>query len=110
MNCVILSYNHIIHIHDFVLENWEHPRCYKGPQLDEIIEKGFQSFPCLVMFGVRSTVEFYNAFNKMLFLYLLLAMPFDCISIKMGYKALCPPGLGLPCYAMIAQVLMELFP
>jgi hypothetical protein len=37
-------------------------------------------------------------------------MPFDCISIKMGYKALCLPGLGLPCYAVIAWVLIELLP
>jgi hypothetical protein len=43
-------------------------------------------------------------------IYLLFAMPFDCICIKMGFEALCPPGLGLPCYAMIAWVLMEILP
>jgi hypothetical protein len=55
-------------------------------------------------------VEVYDAFHKILFSYLLPVMPFDCISIKMGYEALCPPGLGLPCYAVIARVLMEHLP
>jgi hypothetical protein len=110
-NCVILSYNDIIHLHDHVLENWENPRGYfKGPQLERILEKSLQSFPCLVLFDVKSAVEFYDAFHKTPFLYLLLVMPFDCISIKMGYKALCPPGLGLPPYAMIVWVQMELLP
>ncbi len=110
-NCVILSYNDVIHLHDYVLENWEHPRGYfKGPHLERILEKGLQSFPCLILIDVKSSVEFYNAFHKTSFLYLLLVMPFDCISIKMGYDALCPPDLGLPRYAMIAWVLMELLP
>jgi hypothetical protein len=43
-------------------------------------------------------------------IYLLPVMPFDCISIKMGFEALCPPGLGLPWYATIAWVLMEILP
>ena len=109
LNCVIISYNDIIHLHDYVVENWEHPRGYfKGPQLKRILEKDLQSFPCLVFFDVDSTLEFYNAFHKTLFLYLLLVMPFDCISIKMGYKVLYLPGLDLPRYAMISWVLMEL--
>ncbi len=76
--------------------------------MERILEKDLQSFPCLALFGVELTVEFYNAFHS--FLYLLPVTPFDCISNKMGYKALCLPGLGLPCYAMIAWILMELFP
>jgi hypothetical protein len=108
-NCVILSYNDIIHLHDYVLENWEHPRGYfKGPQLEKILETGLQSFPHLVLFDIKSTVEFYNAFHETSFLYLLQVMPFDCISIKMGYKVLYLPGLDLPRYAMISWVLMEL--
>jgi hypothetical protein len=59
LNCVIISYNDIIHLHDYVVENWEHPRGYfKGPQLERILEKGLQSFPCLVLFDVKSTMEF----------------------------------------------------
>ncbi len=55
-------------------------------------------------------VEFYDAFQKTAIIYLLPVMPFDCISIKMGFEALCPPGLGIPWYAMISRVLMELLP
>jgi hypothetical protein len=71
LNCVILRYNDIIHLHDHVLENWEHPRgSFKGPQLERILEKGLTSFSCLVLYDVESTVEFYDAFYKALFLYL----------------------------------------
>ena len=55
-------------------------------------------------------VEFYDAFHKTAIIYLLPVMPFDCISIKMGFEALCPPGLGISRYAMISRVLMELLP
>ena len=55
-------------------------------------------------------VEFYNAFHKTAIIYLLPVMPFDCICIKIGFEALCPPGLGIPRYAMILRVLMELLP
>jgi hypothetical protein len=44
----------------------------------------------------------------MLIINLLPVMQFDCISIKIGLKALCPPGFGYPCYAIMARVMMEL--
>ncbi len=37
-------------------------------------------------------------------------MPFNSINLHMGFKGLCPPGLGLPWYAKIATVLMEVLP
>ena len=108
---VILSYNDIIEIHSRTCDNWEHPRgLYKGPQLERILEKGLASFPRLSTIAVEPTVEFYDAFTKTAVIYLLPVMPFDCISIKMGFEALCPPGLGIPRYAAIARVLMELLP
>ena len=55
-------------------------------------------------------VEFYDNFHKTALIYLLPVVPFDCVSIKMGFEALCPPGLGLPRYTAIARVLMELLP
>jgi hypothetical protein len=55
-------------------------------------------------------VEFYDAFHKTALIYLLPVTPFDCISIKMGFEALCPPGLGIPRYAQISRVLMEVLP
>ena len=108
---VLLAYNDIIEVHSRTCDNWEHPRGhYKGPQLERILEKGIGSFPRLSNLDVGHTVEFYDAFQKTAIIYLLPVMPFDCISIKMGFEALCPPGLGIPRYAMISRVLMELLP
>ena len=101
-------YNVIIRIHTTVWETWEHPRGnFKGPQLDKILEKGLASFPRLSTVDVEALVDFYDSFHKTALLYLLPVVPFDCISIKMGFEALCPPGLGLPKYAAIAAVMME---
>jgi hypothetical protein len=108
---VLLAYNDIIDVHSHTCNNWEHPRGhYKGPQLERILEKGISSFPRLTTFDVEQMVEFYDAFHKTALIYLLPVMPFDCISIKMGFEALCPPGLGIPRYAMISRVLMEVLP
>ena len=108
---VILSYNDIIHLHEAICDNWDHPRgYYKGPQLERILEKGLGSFPRLTTLDVASMVEFYDNFHKTAILYLLPVVPFDCICIKMGFEALCPPGLGLPKYAAIARVLLEVLP
>jgi hypothetical protein len=67
-------------------------------------------FPCLATLDIEATVEFYDNFQKTSVIYLLPIMPFNCISIKMGFEALCSPGLGLPRYACIARVRMELLP
>ena len=108
---VLLAYNNIIEVHSRTCNNWEHP-CghYKGPQLNRILEKGLGSFPRLSKLEVETTVEFYDAFHKTVIIYLLPVMPFDCICIKMGFEVLCPPGLGIPWYAAITRVLMELLP
>jgi hypothetical protein len=93
-NDVILSHNDIVHLHTKVLAHWDHPRGnYLGPQVDRIMEK-----------------EFYDSLHKFLLIYLLPVMPFDCISLKMGFKVLCPPLLGFPHYAKIARVPMEILP
>ena len=108
---VLLAYNDIIEVHSHTCDNWEHPRGhYKGPQLERILEKGISSFPRLTAFDVEQMVEFYDAFQKTALIYLLPVTPFDCISIKMGFEALCPPGLGIPRYAQISRVLMEVLP
>ena len=108
---VLLVYNDIIKVHSRTCNNWEHPRGhYKGPQLERILEKGIGSFPRLSTLAVEQSVEFYDAFQKTALIYLLPVMPFDCICIKMGFEALCPPGLGIPLYGMISRVLMELLP
>jgi hypothetical protein len=107
---VITSYQNIIHIHNFVLEQWQD--CYHnlGPQVSKILEKGLRILPKFVNNNVKSTMDFYDILQKTSMIYLLPIMPCDCINIKMGYKALCPPGMGLLRYATIARVLMEILP
>jgi hypothetical protein len=107
---VIASYQTIIHIHDYVLDKWEVRYHNCGPQVDKIIEKGLSTFPRLTSIDVESMVEFYDMFQKTSMIYLMALMPFDCVSIKMDFEALCPPGMGLPRYAAIARVLMEVLP
>jgi hypothetical protein len=108
---VIKSYNDIIYLHAEVLDRWEHPcGLYRGPQVNHILEKGLPTFPRLTCLTVSDTVEFYDAFQMTSAIYLLPVMPFDCISLRIGFEALCPPGLGIQQYATIAWVLMEILP
>ncbi len=61
LNDVIFSYNDILHLHTSVLENWEHPQGdSRGPQIDQICERGLPTFPCLAMLDKEATVEFYH--------------------------------------------------
>jgi hypothetical protein len=55
-------------------------------------------------------VNFYDKLQKTSALFLLPLMLFDAINLNMGFEGLCPPGLGLPQYAEIAGVLMEVLP
>jgi hypothetical protein len=80
------------------------------PQLDRISERGLPTLPRLTTIDVEAVVKFYNKLQKTSSTYLLPVMPFDCISIKMGYKALCPLGLGILWYKAIARVLLEVLP
>jgi hypothetical protein len=78
------------------MENWDHPRgYYKGPHLDRIMKKGLPLFPRLEALNVDAAVAFYDNFQKALMIYLLPVMPFDCISIKMGFEALALASLGM---------------
>jgi hypothetical protein len=52
-------------------------------------------------------VHFYEVFQKTGSIYLLPFMPFNAVSLKLGFEGLCPPGLGLDRYAAIATALME---
>jgi hypothetical protein len=89
---VTKSYNDIIHLHAEVLDCWENPCVLsKGPQINPILEKGLSTFPRLTFLTVSDTVEFYDTFQKTSAIYLLPVMPFNCISLRMGFEALCPP-------------------
>jgi hypothetical protein len=108
---VLHSYHNIILLHKSVYYHWFNPRMqYKGPQMDRIYEKGLLTFPCLTNLDVASVVDLNDQLHKTTSAYLIPIMPFDCVSIKMGFKALCPPSLGVPKYAAIIRVLLEVLP
>jgi hypothetical protein len=109
-SAVIARHQDIIHVHTFVRGKWEDRYQNRGPQVDKILEKGIPTFPRLSSIDVKSTVEFYDIFQKTSMIYLLPITPFDCISIKMGYEALCPLGMGIPRYAAIVRVLFKILP
>jgi hypothetical protein len=78
-----------------------------GPSVERIIEKAMPLFKKLVGFTTADLVYFYDDFQKTSSVYLLPFMPFDAVSLKLGFEGLCPPGLGIDCYAAIATALME---
>ncbi len=82
----------------------------RGPSVKRILEKGLPVFPTLTLLAVNAMVEFYDKFQKTLVLFLLPLMAFDGVNLRMGFEALCPPGLGLPRYAKITVALMEILP
>jgi len=43
-------------------------------------------------------------------IYLVLLTPLNCAMIKMGYEALCIPGIGLTRYLVAARIILELLP
>jgi hypothetical protein len=59
---------------------------------------------------MAAVVEFYDQLQKTLALFLLPLMLFDAINLHMRFEGLCPPGLGLPRYAEIAGVMVEVIP
>ncbi len=78
-----------------------------GPSVDRILDKGLAVFPKLGTLDKAVEEEFYNQLQKMSTLFLLHLMLFDSVNLHMGFKGLCPPGHGLPRYAEIAGVQME---
>ncbi len=104
---VIQSYNNIILVHEHIVTNWE--GCYtEGPQIDRILEKGLPTFPRLHSLMVEVAVDWYDKIQKLLMIYLIPVTHFDCVMIKMGYEALCIPGMGTSRYPAALRFLMEL--
>ncbi len=108
---VIGCYKDIVLLHRRVMDAWVNHRTQQsGPLVDQILDKGLPVFPKLESLAVDATVNFYDKLQKMLALFLLPLMVFDVIKLNTGFEGLCPPGLGLPQYAEIASVLMEIIP
>ncbi len=110
-DAAIACHHDIILLHRKVLDLWVNMRTQqRGPSVERILEKGLPVFPTLTLLAVNATVEFYDKFQKTSVLFLLPLMAFDAVNLRMGFEALCPPGLGLPGYAKIAIALMEILP
>ena len=93
------------------MDSWEnHQYQQYGPSVDRILEIGIPVFPKLDVLNMASMVNFYNKLQKTSVIFLLPLTLFDAIKLNMGFEGLCPPGLGLPRYAEIAGVLMEVLP
>jgi hypothetical protein len=98
-------------MHQQVMDMWVDPcTMQSGPSVERILDKGLVMFPKLASMDMAAAVEFYNQLQKTLALFLLPLMLFDAVNLHMGFKGLCPPGLGLPRYAEIAGVVMEFIP
>ncbi len=108
---MIACYKDIILLHRRVMDAWVNSCTQQcGPSVDRILDKGLPVFPKLESLAVAATVNFYDKLQKTSALYLLPLMAFNAINLNTGFEGLCPPGLGLPRYAEVASVLMEIIP
>jgi hypothetical protein len=108
---IILCYRDIIHLHRKTLEGWTNVRTqHSGPSVERIMEKAMPLFQKLEGITMADLVHFYDTFQKTGSVYLLPLMPFDAVSLKLGFEGLCPPGLWVDRYASIAAALMEVIP
>jgi hypothetical protein len=108
---IILCYRDIMLLHRKTLEGWTNIRTQQsGPSVERIMEKAMTLFEKLEGITTTDFVHFYDTFQKTGSVYLLPFMPFNAVSLKLGFEGLCPPGLGIDCYAAIAAALMEVIP
>jgi hypothetical protein len=88
---------------------WIHRLYYMGHRLKGLWRRRYHcsavqeirqhhgSRTCLLLWWIPENCKYY----------LLPFMPFDAISIKLGFEGLCPPGIGIYRYADVATVLMD---
>jgi hypothetical protein len=109
---VVLCFNDIISLHAKVIASWSNTRYQQsGPSVERIIEKVVPTvLPRLDGLTTAEMVLFYDNLQKISSVYLLPLMPFDAINLWLGFEGLCPPGLGVHCYADICCALMEVLP
>jgi hypothetical protein len=109
---VVLCFNDIITLHAKVISSWSNTHSQQsGPSVKHIIEKAVPTvLPKLDGLTPADMVLFYDNLQKISSVYLLPLMPFDAINLCLGFEGLCPPGLGVHCYADICRALMEVLP
>jgi hypothetical protein len=109
---IVLCFNNIISQHAKVMAGWVNTRTQQsGPSIERIVERAVPTiFPKLEGISTAKLVAFYDNLQKMSTVYLLPFMPFDTINLKLGYKGLYRPGLGVHRYAEICNAIMEVLP
>jgi hypothetical protein len=109
---IVLCFNDIISQHAKVIAGWVNTRTQQsGPSVERIMERAVPTiFPKLEGILTAKLVAFYDNLQKILTVYLLPFMPFDAINLKLGYKGLCPLGLGVHRYVEICNAIMEVLP
>jgi hypothetical protein len=66
-----------------------------GPLVERIVEKAVPGvLPRLEGLTTAEMVMFYDNLQKISDAYLLPLMPFNALNLALGFKGLCPPGLG----------------
>ncbi len=105
---ITLCYRDIMLLHRKTLEGWTNVRTQQSsPSVERIMEKAMTLFEKLEGITTTDCVHFYDTFQKTDSIYLLPFMPFNAVSLKLGFEGLCPLGLGINRYAAIAAALME---
>ena len=108
---VVVCYNDIILVHHKVRKLWYNNCAHTlGPQVDKILGKSLPIFPKLDSLCVKDVINFYDRLQDVSMKYALVLMLFDAIVLSNNFEGLCPPGLGLFCYAAMCKALMELLP
>ncbi len=108
---VVVCYNNIIMVHHRVHELWYNSHAHTmGPQVDKILSKLLTVFPKLTTLRVEDVVNFYDRLQEVSINHAIALMPFDAVVLSNRFEGLCPPGLGLLCYAAMCKALMELLP
>jgi hypothetical protein len=111
MEDVVVCFNDIIMVHHRVRELWCNSSAHTmGSQVDKILSKSLSVFPKLTTLKVEDVVYFYDRLQEVAMNYAIALMPFDAVVLSNRFKGLCPPGLGLLCYAAMCKALMELLP
>jgi hypothetical protein len=108
---ILICYRDIIMIHCKVVDGWfNHRSGRSGLSVEYNLEKALVHFQLLKSLKAHKMVEFYDKLQKLSVRYLLPLMPFDTVKLSFNFEGLCPPRLGMLCYAKIGVALMEVLP
>jgi hypothetical protein len=107
---IVVCFNDIIMVHHRVHELWYNSFAHTMEPQVKILSKSLSVIQKLTTLKVEDVVNFYDRLQEVSMNYAIALMPFDAVVLSNHFKGLCPPGLGLLCYAAMCKALMELLP